>query len=195
MRKGRWLVALGLIAAVAAGPAAAQERGIYLGGSLGTAQYKELCDDVTLGSCKEDDTGWRAFAGYQLNRNFALELGYANLGEVGASGLFLGLPTSFVTEVKGFDLSAILSFPLMERLSLLARLGAYRLRTTADVDVAGAVSGAGESNSGLTYGLGLGTDIGKLGIRAEWQRYENAGGGATGEDTIDFFSLGALFRF
>lgn len=198
MKNGRWLVVLGFLAAAAAAaaPAAARDRGIYLGGSWGQAEYADTCDDLSpITGCTDNDNGWRFFGGYQFNRNFALEFGYADLGEVRAEGTFLGTPTVFVGTLKGFDLSAILSFDIVERLSIFGRLGAYRMRTTVDVNFGGAVSREGETNAGLTYGLGLAYNLGILGVRAEWQRYDNAGGTSTGEDTVDFFSIGALIRF
>jgi len=197
MKNGRWMVAiLGLLAAAASGTAGAQDRGIYLGGSWGQAEYADTCDDIALVTgCKDNDTAWRFFAGYQFNRNLALELGYADLGIVRAEGTFLGTPTRFIGEVKGFDLAGVLSFNVVDRLSAFAKLGGYRMRTTVDVNFGGTDTRDGETNSGLTYGLGLGYDLWKLGVRLEWQRYDNVGGGSTGEDTIDFFSIGALLRF
>jgi OOP family OmpA-OmpF porin len=196
MKNGRWLLLMGFLAAAAAGPAAAQDRGIYLGGSWGQAEYADTCDDLALISgCTDNDNGFRFFAGYQFNRNFGLELGYADLGVVRAEGTFLGTPTRFGAETTGFDLTGVLSFTLVDRLSLFGRLGAYRMRTEVDLNFGGAESRDGETNGGLTYGLGLGYELGILGVRLEWQRYDNVGGGSTGEDTVDFFSLGALIRF
>ena len=196
MKNGGWLVVMGFLAAAAAGPAAAQDRGIYLGGSWGQAEYADTCDDLALvGGCKDNDNGFRLFAGYQFNRNFGLELGYADLGVVRAEGTFLGTPTRFVAETTGFDLTGVVSFTVVDRLSLFGRLGAYRMRTKVDLNFGGVDSRDGETNGGLTYGLGLGYGLGILGVRVEWQRYDNVGGGSTGEDTIDFFSIGALLRF
>jgi len=47
----------------------------------------------------------------------------------------------------------------------------------------------------LTYGAGLACNLWRIGLRAEWQRYQNVGTGNTGEDDIDVFSVGALVRF
>lgn len=196
MKNGRWLLLMGFLAAAAAGPAAAQDRGIYLGGSWGQAEYADTCDDLALISgCTDNDNAFRFFAGYQFNRNFGLELGYADLGVVRAEGTFLGTPTRFVAETTGFDLTGVLSFTVVDRLSLFGKLGVYRMRTEVDLNFGGAESRDGETNSGLTYGLGLGYGLGILGVRVEWQRYDNVGGGSTGEDTVDFFSIGALLRF
>jgi OmpA-OmpF porin, OOP family len=197
MKNGRWLVALGLLAGTAAGPAIAQNPGLYVGGSLGVVTYKDACNSLLV-PCDDQDTGWRAFGGYQFNRYFAAELGFADLGAATGDGPLAGVGQgSFQLEVKEvFDLSAVFLFPVSGNLSGLARVGMYRARTTLDVQVTGFPSTHdGETNSGFTIGAGAELRLGPLGVRAEWQRYQNVGGGTTGEDDIDVFSVGALFRF
>jgi hypothetical protein len=191
MKKSTKILAiLGLAAAAAAGPAMAQEQGLYLGGSVGHAEVKDTCEGVTgiAAACRDHDTAWRVFSGYRFSRHVSAELGFTNLGDVSAV-----TPTGSVldAENKGVDGSAIFSIPLTGGLSALVRLGVYRMRTT--VEFAG--SRSGDTSSGFTYGLGAAYDLWRLGLRLEWQRYDSVGGPTTGEDTIDVFSVGALFRF
>lgn len=195
MKKGRWLIGLGLLAAVAAGPVAAQPtKGLYAGASIGYSQFKDICDVVVAGvSCDDNDTAWRAFGGYQFNEYFALEFGFANLGAASGSGA----PGSFSAEVKeAFDLSALFTIPVATRLSLLLRLGANRTRTT--VDQQGPSFGSlHEAKTGSSFVLGAGAEysFGKLGLRAEWLRYDNVATGTVAESDIDILSVGVLFRF
>jgi hypothetical protein len=182
---------LGLAAALAAAPALADYKdGLYLGGSVGHAEVKDTCEGVTgiAATCRDHDTAWRVFSGYRFSRHLSAELGFTNLGDVSAV-----TSTGIVLEAqnKGVDGSAIFSIPLTGGLSALVRLGVYRIRTT--VEVPG--SRSGETSSGYTYGLGAAYDLWRLGLRLEWQRYDSVGGAITGEDTIDVFSVGALFRF
>ncbi|HEV3008460.1 MAG TPA: outer membrane beta-barrel protein [Burkholderiales bacterium] len=199
MKNGRWLVAsVGFLAAALAAPAAAQDdSGLYLGGSLGYSQYKDSCKMLIV-PCDGNDTAWRAFAGYQFNRYVALEAGFANLGEVTGSGIFnTGTPGNFSVAVdEAWDLTAVFLIPVTSRLSGLARVGMYRARTTIDVSNEGFpdIHEAG-TNSGFSYGAGAEFRLGPIGLRAEWQRYENVGVAATGEDDIDVLSLGLLLRF
>src|SRR5438128_11066499 len=75
---------LGLAAAVFALPAAAQMNmsAFYVGATVGQAKFKNACSGAGAGvSCDDKDTAWRLLAGYQFNRNLAVELGYHNLGE------------------------------------------------------------------------------------------------------------------
>ncbi len=188
--KGRSVLAvLGLLAL--ASPAAAQDKAVYLGGSLGYAQYKDACKRANV-PCEAGDTAWRAFAGYQFSRNWSAELGYGHFGEASGSGAI----GSFTLESRAWDLSGLGSFSIAGGLSAFGRLGVYRGRTTLDQQ--GPAFGTlhqGGTNTGFTYGAGLGYNLGVLGVRAEWQRYENVGTGGTGEDDIDVFSVGVLLRF
>jgi OOP family OmpA-OmpF porin len=195
MKKGGWLVALGLLAAA---PAAAQvEPGLYLGGSVGYSQFKDACKHAAV-PCDANDEAWRVFGGYQFSRYWAVELGYGDLGAATGSGPFAGGTGSFQLEVEeAWDLTAVFLIPVTTRLSALGRVGMYRARTTVDQQVTGftPTHDAG-TNSGFSYGAGAEYTLGPIGLRAEWQRYDNVGTAATQpEEDIDVFSIGLLWRF
>jgi OOP family OmpA-OmpF porin len=200
---------LGMVAALIAGPAAAQgrdESGLYLGGSVGYSQYKDVCKNLFI-PCDGNDTAWRLFGGYQFNRNWAAEFGYGDFGEAHGSGTIpAGGNATFRTNSYGFDLTGIGNLYLTQRLSLFGRLGVYMGRTTRDIEYSAfPASNAhdAKTNSGFTFGAGLGYNLGRVGVRAEWQRYDNIGtndnsgiiGGGSGTDEVDVFSLAVLFRF
>ena len=52
--------------------------GWYIGGAFGQTEVALDCAGTT--ACDDSDSGWKIFAGYQFNRNFAVELGYGDLG-------------------------------------------------------------------------------------------------------------------
>jgi OOP family OmpA-OmpF porin len=80
----RVLGVLVMAAASCAGATAlAQDGRAYLRLALGQSQADIDCTGTT--SCDDGDTAWKVFGGYQFNRHFALEAGYANLGEATAS--------------------------------------------------------------------------------------------------------------
>jgi OmpA-OmpF porin, OOP family len=188
------------------GPAAAQgsdESGIYLGGSLGYAQYKDTCKNLVV-ACDDHDTAWRFFAGYQFNRNWSAEFGYGDLGDATGQGVTnLGTAGQFKRQSYAFDLSALGTVRIAGGLGVFGRLGLYMARTTFDSEIPPTVdSHEAGTNSGFTYGAGLSYMLGHFGLRAEWQRYANIGGHSTGTlengsgtDQVDAFSLGALLRF
>lgn len=176
-----------LAASVFALPAAAQMSmaSAYIGATVGQAEYKSACEN-TVGSCDEKDTAWRVLAGMQINRNFAAEIGYHNLGEAKATGSSL--------KVNVFELVGIGAFPIANMFSIYGKLGGYYGRSELTSNIAGV--GGDENNTGLTYGAGVQFDVMRpLGVRLEWQRYDNVGGDRTGEGDINVISLGAIWRF
>jgi hypothetical protein len=86
--------------------------------------------------------------------------------------------------------------PVATNLSALLRIGAHRTRTTIDQQ-GPAIGSTHEAKTGSSFSYGVGAEyaLGKLGVRAEWQRYDNTSGGTLGESDIDVVSVGLLFRF
>jgi OmpA-OmpF porin, OOP family len=190
---------VGIVLAAALGPVAAQEsqRGIYIGGSVGYSQYQNACERALV-PCDEGDTAGRFFAGYQFNRNWSAEIGVGHFGEATGSGAVSGGggTGSFKLKTDGWDVTGVGTIPLGSGLGILARLGVYRVRTTLDQEGSFfAPEHDAGTKSGWTYGAGLSYTLGRFGLRAEWQRYNDVGADTLGTDDIDVFSLGALFRF
>jgi OmpA-OmpF porin, OOP family len=163
----KWLIAVLSAAAmtVSAGALAQQSRmsGWYVGGDIGK---------VDFGS--EDDTGFRILGGYQLNRNFAAELGYGMLFDKGGA------------EVTTWELVGIGSYPLANNFSIFGKLGFAMWET--EVSVLGLT--LKEDGTDLTYGFGVQYDVNpRLAIRGQWQRYD------VDPDEADMFSIGLIYRF
>ena len=176
MRSAAAIVAIA--ASAVALPAVAQVNmsSVYVGASIGRADYKVP---------DETDTAWRILAGAQLNRNFAAEIGFHHLGEVNQS---LGTRKSYVFELVGIG-----AYPVANALSIYGKLGAYYGKS----DFRSSAAGDGEdSNGGLTYGFGVQYDVvPKAGVRLEWQRYDQVGGSRAGETDIDVLNVGLIWRF
>lgn len=172
---------LAVAAFTVAGSAFAQQpalSSVYVGGTLGQSEFKDGCNGVS--DCDKKDTAWRILGGYQFNRYFAAELGYHDLGEASAPA---GATEGTLWEVVG-----IAGYPVIDKLSVYGKLGAYRGELEAP--------GAKESNTDLTYGLGVQYDVIKnVGLRGEWQRYNKMGGGNLVETDVDVLSIGAIYRF
>ena len=186
---------VGIIAAAAAAPAAAQGA-FYLGAGFGQSKAKEWCTNAGGISCDDRDTAWKAFGGYQFSRNFAAEVGYTNLGQFNAS--VAGLTDS--AKVRAWDASVLAGWPFTNQFGIYGRLGAYRANAKEETNFVGNFE---HDNSDLTYGLGAQVDFTRnLGLRVEWQRFAKVGGGdvALGpnpgdKSDIDVFGLSALWRF
>jgi OOP family OmpA-OmpF porin len=173
-------VVLAIAAFAFAGSAAAQLNlsSAYIGGTIGQTELKDACSGV--GDCDEKDTAWRILGGYQFNRYFAAEIGYHNLGEASAPGATL--------EATAWELVAVGAYPIVNQLSVYGKLGVYRGELEGP--------GAEETNTDLTYGVGLQYDfLRNVGLRGEWQRYSKMGGGALVETDVDVLSVGVVYRF
>ncbi len=150
-----------LLLALLAAPGIAAAQG-YVGASIGESKL----DD-------HNDTAVKLLAGYQFQRNFALEGGYADLGSVRDAS------------VTALDVSFVASWELGNRYALLGRIGAYR----ADA------SGAG-TNLGPLFGLGASYELTRNAtFRLEWVRYDKLGPDTRPALDIDVLSIGALYRF
>jgi OmpA-OmpF porin, OOP family len=153
-------------------PAAAQYRlneepGLYAGGSLGWNN--------------DDELTWRILGGYQINRNFAAELGYHDLGQHNIRGAPL--------DSTAWELVGIGRVPFGERFAAFGKLGAYRSNSRG--------GGFDQSQNDLTFGAGVEYALSRnVSARGEWQRYRDIGGGAIGGVAdLDVYSVGALYRF
>ena len=73
-------------------------------------------------------------------------------------------------------------------MSAYGKLGAYLARTSS--------APASEDNSGFVYGVGAEWTLNKdWGVRGEWTRYNNVGGGGLGFNTdIDVISASVVWR-
>src|SRR2546426_1161236 len=90
MRRDKALIAAMLGAAVMAAPAVSMaqargETGWDAGITLGQSDFKNI--DCSGFSCDKKDTAFKILGGYQINRNFAAELGYHDLGKLGGGNL------------------------------------------------------------------------------------------------------------
>jgi OOP family OmpA-OmpF porin len=196
-------VMLGVALALSAFGARAQaaDTGWYIGASFGQAQADVDCSGTT--ACDDKDSSWKIFGGYQINRNFAVELGYSDLGAVTASTpSFMLFPlvvpaASLKIEAKAWELVAIGSVPLADRFSVFGKAGLYRADTDTHVDFGAAGSTTeSDSNTDLTFGVGLRYDFSpNFGVRAEYQFYSAVAAGFGEESDVDVMSVGLVWRF
>jgi OOP family OmpA-OmpF porin len=154
--------------------------GYYLGGSLGQAHYK---DGSPLSTPLDDaDTGFKLNGGYRFNRQFSLELGYADLGHFKSDGGGL--------KVHGLYLDAVATLPIAPQWSALGRLGVFNSHSRLD-DLG---TSTRDTRNTLKVGAGLQYDLTpQTALRGEWERY---GAGAAGRTAnTDLYSLGVQVKF
>jgi OOP family OmpA-OmpF porin len=169
MLRNEWIAALlGAAAMLIPFGALAQARdvGFYAGASIGSAD---------LGP--DDDTAVKVFGGYQIDRTFAAEFGYTDLGDVVVIGQ--------TAKANAWELVGLAKFPVGNRVSLYGLLG------LAKVDSERSVFGVRTSDDSteLTIGFGAQYDFSpQLGVRGQWQRYDT-------DQEIDVFSIGFVYKF
>jgi len=187
----------------------------YLGTSIGEADLDysagELQQDLSsLGwtindvSVNSSGTAWKAYGGFALNKFFAFEVGYADLGKV---------VTQYSTSISPNDIDAILDdtysvhpyqgdgwfgvvvlkWPVNpDVITLHARTGAFSWKSDLDVRVisggTGSVTGD-DSGTDMMWGVGMEWHINPAwSLVAEWERYEL-------NEWLDVPSIGVKFSF
>ncbi len=148
----------------------------YAGISLGSNSF----DDGT-GLADDSDTGFKIFGGLNLNKNFAVEAGYANLGEYTETltGLNATLDTS------AFYLAAVGKMPINDKITLQGKLGFASW--DLDVNVPGFGGGSADGVDPM-FGIGAAIKINdKASVVVDFTRFD-----LDGVD-MDSFSVGIQF--
>ncbi|MBC7437367.1 MAG: OmpA family protein [Bdellovibrionales bacterium] len=155
---------------------------------------------TTAFSESDRSTGFKLYGGYQLNRNFALEGGYFDLGRFSyrANTLPLGTLDGRI-RLRGLNLDAVGILPLGDRFSAFGRVGAAYAQARDNFSGTGAVSVVNpnprKNDLNFKIGAGLGymvTDALQLRLEAERYRVNDAVGN---RGDVDLLSVGLVYRF
>ena len=146
------------------------------------------------------DTGYKLFAGYQMNRYFAVEGGYFDLGKFGFHANTVPAGTlDGSTTLKGVNLDLVARLPLSERWSAFGRVGATHAQARDHFSGSGAVvvtdPDPRKRATNLKFGAGLQYDFSEaFGMRAEVERMrvDDAVGN---KGDVDMVSIGLVYRF
>lgn len=188
----------------------------YVGATGGTAKTKLNPDGLnvqfldlgfTSSTTRSDESSaaLRAFGGYQFNRYLALEAGYSDLGNVsfGASVVPAGTLEKR-TKTTGYDISAVVMYPILDRLNVFARVGAFsserksQFTTMGSIELLNGVSADSKQKqnkttlaAGLTYNVASNIDL-RLEY-AQYGKYEDEL--LEGSQKINVYLLGVAYRF
>jgi OmpA-OmpF porin, OOP family len=148
------------------------DSGWYIGGNLGQSDVDEL---------GEKDTSFKILGGYQINRNFGVELGYTDFGKVDSGGVtFKG---------TAIELVGVGSLPINDKFSVFGKLGF----AMGDGEASGGGVTVSDDSVEVTYGIGVKYNITPVfGVTAEYQAYPDFANGAT---DVSVFSIGVVYRF
>ena len=117
------LLVSGLLAANA--QAAGQDNTWYGGAKLGWSNFYGVDESnaIAITDKDDDEVGAGAFAGYQINQNLGVELGYDYLGKLKYSGTRNGAAFNDSVQAQLAQLTLKLGFPVADNLDLYGRVG------------------------------------------------------------------------
>ena len=168
-----------MLAVVSSFAFAAKEGSLYAGVGVGQSDAEDIC--VSGLSCDENDTAWSVFGGWQASTNFAVELGYADLGDFETG--------PFNISAHGWGLTGLAILPVNDMFSVYGRAGVAHMETNTNYS-------SGDTSDDTVWGVGANMNVNdQIGIRADWQLYTDVGGSNTGTSNVDVYSLSATYSF
>ena len=213
MKFNKFSCALGVagLAALSSAGVWAQDAGWYGGANVGRSAA--TIDDARINSSLlgsgfgsstivDDDrsTGFKVFGGYQINKNFAVEGGYFDLGKFGYTATTVPAGTlNGNIKLRGLNLDLVGIVPLTEKFSVFGRAGLNYAQARDSFSGTGAVlvTNPNPRKNDTNYKLGLGLQYAlseSLAVRAEAERYRvNDAVGNRGH--VDLVSVGLIYRF
>ncbi|MGM7318994.1 OmpA family protein [Idiomarina sp. ST10R2A5] len=190
---------------------AANQDGWYLG--VGGGGSKSHIDDeeivanmleqgyqVTGFKLDDKDVGYKLFAGYQFNKNFAIEGGYFDLGKFNYN-VTTAPEGSLAGELdfSGWNLDLLGILPVASRSTLFAVIGVHRGSASVDFVGTGAVNVLtprySEDDTNYKFGVGYQLQMNdRFAIRLEAERYHMDDAVGNNGD-LDLVSLNLIYRF
>jgi OOP family OmpA-OmpF porin len=165
----------------------AQETGWYGGLDVGGSHLSGINTD-SLDSFDKSDMAFDVNLGYRLNRNFAVEGAYTDLGKFHFSSAAAG---DGDVKPHAVSLSAVGILPLQSNFSLYGKAGVAHTETKS-----GGALDASDSKDGLLAGAGVMYDFNRnVYAKAGWDHFDDVGNDATGKGHADIYSLGVGYRF
>lgn len=151
---------------------------------------------VTSTDKDESSLGIKLFGGYKINKNFAVEGGYFNLGKFGYTANTTTGSQTGSAKYQGLNLDGVGILPLTQKFSALGRVGLTYTQAKSSFSGVG-VSDPSPSKTEANYKLGLGAQYDltdSLGLRAEVERFRITD--AIGNDgSAHMFSVGLVYYF
>ena len=195
IRRGSVLIIVVLLVAILPAEARDERSGAFVGLSWGQSNFETSSNSIDPLNCgagipcniSESSDMWKLFGGYRFNDWFAVESDLRTFGTAKGSMT----DRTFEIEARSWDFYLRGGVPIGP-VDLFAKLGfAWVDGEYSQVCSGGCVSGKVDF-SGTTWagGLGLMVNIGNVGLRLEWEPYNNSNFSRT-----DVFSLGVQYRF
>ena len=181
------LLAALLASTLMAGAAQAAEPGFYLGASGGQTNVDMDAGDFGYNGASnfkidDDDTGWKAYLGYNFLPWLGVEAGYVDFG--GVSQNVRG--NKIDVNLRGWEGFLVGILPLGP-VDLFAKAGAIDLKSEVQTVNAGSTD---NNDTKFAYGVGAAYNIGHWGLRVEAEGYDD-----NEVDDFYFISAGVTYHF
>jgi opacity protein-like surface antigen len=183
----------------------------YAGAGLGYGKVEFYPADFSSNGAfaetiRDSDLGFTGAIGVQLNRNWAAEVNFIQLGKFSYKYAQGSNEQENVYEVSGWGFSLLPTVPLTRNLSLFGRLGAMAaqtrntVRNPASAGFNGSVTAFQVNQTTFLSGFGAQYFVNRdFGIRVEYQNLGRVGTAAcvscTGRANAQFLSASAIFPF
>ena len=181
------------LAALTCATASAGAQTVYIGGAGGATRSSADCSGTI--SCDNSDTGWKAYAGYNVNPMFGVEMiGYDFGGTQGVVAFpGFGLVNASM-KTTGFGLAGVINVPLGPSVDLMGRLGIGSNKLKVSVSTAGFSGSDSATSTQALWGIGLGFRLTPaLSLRTEIDGTSATYAGERFDSTL--FSVGLSVRF
>jgi hypothetical protein len=175
-----------LTLALAIAPAAPAGQ-FFVGGGVGqsTVEISPLDIDSDI-DFKGDDTGYKLFGGYALSKFVTFELAAFDLGAVSDSVFVYDIST----EVYGASAAVTANLPLFKIANLYRKLGHAWWQVEGRQTNGDTLPPYKDSGTDVMWGLGLRFNLGRFGIRGEFEVFE-----LEQADEVALVSVGLDYRF
>jgi OmpA-OmpF porin, OOP family len=183
----------------------------YLGLGMGYSHVDFYPADFSTGLTdipKDYDAGFRVFAGYQINRNWAFEIGYNQAGKFSYD---TQVPATNVNQqidykVTGMEVSLLPTVPFGSKFSIFGRLGGYFSQARTTIRNPGGIPSdfipnIQASTVSFLSGLGLQYIGDQAGMRLEYENLGKVGStcspfaDCSGRANVQQLSINVLFKF
>jgi hypothetical protein len=175
---------LAALAMLGASLNASAAEGVYVGGSVVKSHFdSDSFSEEDIDDIDDEDTGWKVLVGFRATPYFGIEGAYTDFGEANAPSVPAGGP--FEANAKAFSAFGVVYAPVGP-VDFFLKAGAARIDAEGNI---GAVFFEDKATE-FAYGAGVQVNIGRLGLRAEYEKFDTDEIG-----DLDIASLGFTFTF
>ncbi|MBB5605611.1 MULTISPECIES: porin family protein [unclassified Janthinobacterium] len=176
-----------------AGMSAAHADGAYVGGGVTVNRYNfDVPDATSAGNHSGYQAGGKIYAGYDIDKTWAVEGGYADFGSKDYNYITSAGSGAVKSDSHGYYLAGKATMPVSEKLGVFGKLGVARVNT--GLTGSGLSTGiTGDNKTGVYASVGAQYAINeKVSLTAELEHFGKSadqGNKATG------LALGARYNF